>query len=360
LPRKSTGRFKMAEEAFAAFDFESDSEWLSYFGRLDIPAGGDSEAKVTKLKRKWFKKNKDASLDVDPPRASASATSSNTSSNTSTPGPSTAPPKAAPQAAKKEEPTTLKEFFLRQETIYTALSIWLCANTVLYCLPLGMSDQAYHRVCNVAFIRYIQKFFNKHGFSFSGIISTCKGLYNKDYQAAMTAQAIVNNNHLHNAFIYFLFNSAPPIPFALFPAFLTSIYSLCEWQSALLNLLSPTLAGYVDPLLQRVIQHGKADPATGRVNILYWNAWLSMAIAAVLFVQLFTPARSFLLFIVYLQFLLIRHTAPDARHQRIVTNEIKTRTDGWFHHPKCPGIVGKGYDAVLSGIGLLTKRTAAA
>ena len=39
----------------------------------------------------------------------------------------------------------------------------------------------------------------------------------------------------------------------------------------------------------------------------------------VLFVQLFTPARSFLLFIVYIQFLLIRHTAPDARHQKIVT-----------------------------------------
>jgi len=73
------------------------------------------------------------------------------------------------------------------------------------------------------------QFFDKHGFSLSGIWATCKGLYNKEYNAAIQAQKVVNNDHLHTAFIYFLFNGSRPVPFALLPIFLSSLYSIADW-----------------------------------------------------------------------------------------------------------------------------------
>lgn len=348
----------MAEEAFDSFDFDSDTEWNEYLGRVTIPADRPYDDTVARMKRKWFKKNKDSSLDLDGRKPAAAADSTPTSNSAqSSSKPSPAP---TPQPAKAE-PKTMREFFLRQETLYFLLSVWLCFNAVMYILPFDIlpdttSEQSYHRACNAAFIKYLSKFFQKHGISFSGIISTCKGLYKKEYDAAMRAQKIVNNNNLHNAFIYFLFNSTPSIPLAVVPIVLSSLYSICEWQVTLLGLVLPAYAETIGAPLQKFLTHGKMNPETGYINILYWNAWLTFGIAGVLFVQLFTPARSFLLFIVYIQFLLIRHTAPDARHQKIVTAELKAKTDGVFHHPRCPGIVGKGYDMVLKGLASVTSR----
>jgi len=341
----------MAEEAFNSFDFDSDAEWNDYFGRVTIPADRPYDETVVRMKRKWFKKNKDSSLDLDGRKPAAADSTPNTSS-TKTPPPTPQP--------VKSEPKTMRAFFLRQETLYFLMSVWLCYNAIMYILPYNpfgiSSEQSYHRACNAAFVKYLSKFFQKHGISFSGIISTCKGLYNKEYNAAMRAQQIVNNNNLHNAFIYFLFNSTPPIPLAVVPIFLSSLYSICEWQVTLLGLVLPAYAEKISAPLQKFLKHGKTNPETGYINILYWNAWLNFGIAGVLFVQLFTPARSFLLFIVYIQFLLIRHTAPDARHQKIVTAELKAKTDGVFHHPRCPGIIGRGYDMVLKGLASVTSR----
>ena len=113
-------------------------------------------------------------------------------------------------------PKTISGFLLRKETMYLLMSTWLCANVVAFLVPtsLGGMDQGYSRACNAAFLKALSKFFDKHGFSFSGIMATCRGVYNKEYQAAMTAQRVVNDANLHAAFIYFLFTSAPPIGFA--------------------------------------------------------------------------------------------------------------------------------------------------
>jgi len=206
-------------------------------------------------------------------------------------------------------------------------------------------------------MKALSKFMDKHGFSFSGIMATCRGIYNKEYQAAITAQKVVNDANLHTAFIYFLFSGAPPVIFALIPIFLSSLHTICEWQSQLINLVLPSLASFVDPILMRFIRHGKKDTETGNIAILYWNSWANVAIAAVLFFELFTPARSFLIFIVYVQFLFIRHGSPDARHLRIVVGEMRAKTDAVFHHDSCPGIIGKGYDAALGAVAAVSKRT---
>jgi len=123
----------------------------------------------------------------------------------------------------------------------------------------------------------------------------------------------------------------------------------------------PFLVPFLDPILQNFIRHGKPDPDSGDkkvIKILYWNAWASMMIAMVLFVELFTPSRSFLLFIVYVQFLFIRNSSTDgaARHQRMVTAEMKVKTDGIFHSSSCPGIITKGYDLLIKGIDAFNKR----
>merc|ERR1711966_335419 len=106
-----------------------------------------------------------------------------------------------------------------------------------------------------------------------------------------------------------MFNSAPPIPFAVFPILLTSLYTLANYTSGLLSLTVPPLHRLVDPLLQKVIARGKVDPATGQTDIFYWVACLEFAILFALILQLFTPARSFMLVLVFGQFLLIRYTS---------------------------------------------------
>jgi len=336
-----------AEEAFAALDFEADEEWKDYLARVTIPADRPYDETVARMKRKWFKKNKDSALSIDPGAAEPA-------SNQQSPPP---PQQKTPAAPPKPEPTTLRGFFLRQESLYLLMNIWLCYNVVMYFVPLGDNGQAYHRACNVAFMKNFSKFVGKHGFSLSGIYRTAKGLFNKQYDAAKKAQSVMNDSYLHNSFIYLLFNSTPPIAFALFPIFLSALFSICEWQSQCVKLMLPSLSPRVDPILNRMIRHGKLDPETGHIKILYWNAWLSIAIAGVLLVQLFTPARSFLLFIVYVQFLIIRHTSND-RHQCIVIGEFKAKTDGVFHHDKCPSVVGKAYDMVLKGIAAIATRAA--
>lgn len=265
-------------------------------------------------------------------------------------------------APAKSTGTSLKEHVFRQDTLYCILSGWLVYNAIMYVLPIGevASHQAYHRACNAAFIKNFSKALRKHGFSLHGIWKNCKGLYNKEYQAAMNVQAVVNEKCLHNAFLYFMFNSSLPIPFALLPVLLTGMYTLCNYLSGLFKCLG---INFLEPIFQKVLVHAKLNPAYPqdgskgpyRQNIPYWGAWCEMAVCVALFVQLFTPARSFLLLIVYVQFMLIRHTAD--RHARIVSGELRQKLDKLFHHARCPGFIGTVYDKIRDGIITVANKT---
>merc|ERR1711998_289789 len=101
--------------------------------------------------------------------------------------------------------------------------------------------------------------------------------------------------NMHNAFIYFMFNAAPPVPFAVLPIVLTSVYTLAEYSSGFLGLTLPAAQRMLDPAFSRVLNTGKRDPATGNTPIFLWVAWLEMVVLSVLILQLFTPARSFML-----------------------------------------------------------------
>jgi hypothetical protein len=270
---------------------------------------------LQRLKRKWFKKNIDDTLEFD--------TASSSGAPTAAPEPAAAesasqsvPPPQQPKAQPEAKPTTLKEFILRRKTVHYLMSIWLVFNAVVYFLPFfdaATSTTAYHRACNAAFLKAFAELFRVHGFpSLSGIWTTVKGVMNKEYQAALTMQKIVNDKNMHNSFIYFMFNAAPAIPFAVLPIALTSIYTIADYSNGLLELVMPSLQGMMAPLLDRILSKGKPiteGPEKGTVPIFLWIAWLEFAILAVLLIQLFTPQRSFMLVLIYAQFLLIRHTS---------------------------------------------------
>ena len=156
---------------------------------------------------------------------------------------------------------------------------------------------------------------------------TIKGVMNKEVQAALTMQAVVNDKNMHNAFLYFMFNSAPPIPFAVLPITLTSIYTLASYTSGFLAIAAGPLHRLADPLLQKMIARGKKDPATGTVDIFYWVACLEFTILFALLLQLFTPARSFMLVLVFGQFLLIRYTSTgqSGQHTRLAAAQIDAK-----------------------------------
>eukprot|EP00656_Telonema_subtile_P014736 TRINITY_DN17614_c0_g1_i2.p1 TRINITY_DN17614_c0_g1~~TRINITY_DN17614_c0_g1_i2.p1 ORF type:complete len:244 (+),score=83.98 TRINITY_DN17614_c0_g1_i2:536-1267(+) len=214
--------------------------------------------------------------------------------------------------------------------MYFLMSAWLLFNAVVYMVPIdaALSAAAYHRACNAAFLKSFMKLLQTHGTpSPMGMWSTVKGVMNKDYASAMKMQSIVNDKNMHNAFLYFMFNAAPPIAFATFPIALTSLYTIASYSSGLLALLPGPLHRLADPMLQRIVSRGKKNPETGVVDIFYWVAVLEFCILAVLFLQLFTPARSFMLVLVFGQFLLIRYTSTgqSGHHTRMAAAQVDAK-----------------------------------
>jgi hypothetical protein len=199
------------------------------------------------------------------------------------------------------------------------MSLWLLFNAVVYALPISdaaTSATAYHRACNAAFLKAFSELFRVHGFpSLTGVWSTVKGVMSKDYESALKMQKIVNDKNMHNSFVYFMFNAAPAIPFAILPIVLTSIYTVADYTNGLLELALAPLHRLLAGPLDKIISKGKRiqdGPDKGTIPIFLWVAWLEVAIMSVLVLQLFTPQRSFMLALIYAQFLLIRHTSTGA------------------------------------------------
>merc|ERR1719399_1070588 len=147
----------MAEEAFASFDW-NDGRWVSYLDSVTIPADRPYDVTVERLKRKWFKKNVDDSLEFDPTAANGAPSEKPTSPDPTTAN-TEAPNPPGPAPARAAPPSSIKEFILRRETLYYLMSGWLLFNAVLYLLPLdsSLSRQAYHRACNAAFLKSFTK-----------------------------------------------------------------------------------------------------------------------------------------------------------------------------------------------------------
>merc|ERR1712166_900308 len=317
----------MAEAAFESFDWE-DERWVSYLGQVTIPADRPYESTVQRLKRKWFKKNIDESLEFDATSSSGTPSEPPPSEPAAASG-SAAPPPTQPTAQPEAKPTSLKEFVLRRKTIHYLMSIWLLFNAVVYGLPFSdaaTSSTAYHRACNAAFLKAFAELFRVHGApSPTGIWYTIKGVMNKEYASAMKMQKIVNDKNMHNSFVYFMFNAAPSIPFAILPIALTSIYTVADYSNGLFELVLPPLHRLLASPLDKILSKGKKiteGPEKGTIPIFLWIAWLEVAILTVLFLQLFTPQRSFMLVLIYAQFLLIRHTsngAPGLHTQKVIS-----------------------------------------
>jgi len=318
-----TGSSVMAEEAFASFDWK-DERWVSYLDSVTIPADRPYDATVERLKRKWFKKHLDDSLEFD------ASTQTGVPNPTSNPVPKPAAPKPAAPAPAAPPPATLKEFVLRRDTMYLLMSAWLLFNSVLYLIPMNslLSQQGYHRACNAAFIKSFAKLLQTHGTpSPMGMWRTVKGVMNKEYESAHKMQTIVNDKNLHNAFLYFMFNAAPPIAFAIFPIALTSLYTIASYASGMLALLGGPVYRLADPLLQKIVVRGKKNPETGMIDMFHWIAWMEFAVLTALTLQLFTPARSFMLVLVFGQFLMIRYTSTGQSgvHTRMAAAELDAK-----------------------------------
>jgi hypothetical protein len=58
------------------FDYAGDPRWAAYMRSVELPAAADTEAVLTKLKAKWYKKNVDNDFDVDWVSAAAASTPS--------------------------------------------------------------------------------------------------------------------------------------------------------------------------------------------------------------------------------------------------------------------------------------------
>ena len=60
-----------AELKFSGFNWEASSQYLEHLQRVDLTAAVDQAAALTKVRRKWYKKNVDQDLPLQPTRAPA-------------------------------------------------------------------------------------------------------------------------------------------------------------------------------------------------------------------------------------------------------------------------------------------------
>mmetsp|Transcript_2498 Transcript_2498/g.2124 ORF Transcript_2498/g.2124 Transcript_2498/m.2124 type:complete len:86 (-) Transcript_2498:835-1092(-) len=67
-----------AEQKYASYDWSQNSEWINHLGNFfPTPSG----SKLEKIKRKWYNKNIDSSLEVNVPSSNEQQSSSSSNNN---------------------------------------------------------------------------------------------------------------------------------------------------------------------------------------------------------------------------------------------------------------------------------------
>eukprot|EP00735_Rhodelphis_limneticus_P001220 TRINITY_DN117_c0_g1::TRINITY_DN117_c0_g1_i1::g.14195::m.14195 TRINITY_DN117_c0_g1::TRINITY_DN117_c0_g1_i1::g.14195 ORF type:complete len:351 (+),score=38.47,sp/Q54ME7/TMM33_DICDI/24.77/4e-12,UPF0121/PF03661.8/2.3e-19,Pex14_N/PF04695.8/0.022,DUF912/PF06024.7/0.071,SSP160/PF06933.6/0.99,Syntaphilin/PF15290.1/1.9,RAP1/PF07218.6/4.8 TRINITY_DN117_c0_g1_i1:56-1054(+) len=316
-----------AEEEFAAYDFENDTEWKQYWGRIEIPSGADEQSVKRKYQRKWFKSTKNADLEVtrSTPSTSSSSSQKTSSSSSSTYTnnnaytSSTSSSSARPTPSGNSTPMSYREASRHigsLQPIIFMLNVSVILFAIFYIVPvIGESRYNYYYSFYAAMMSYAISLFAQFG----------RPRFEKDWWT----RAMMNANTQY-ILLAATFTQGAPFLMALMPLCVAAFFNSVGFCSHVLQLIRPDMYQKLAPQFAKINSY---QPAA-----LKWNASMETLLFVYLVLQLFSPTRNMLQLVLYAQLSRLRYHTDAYAHQAWA--EFAQKLDMVFYHRLCPSVVG--------------------
>ncbi|GAB9472407.1 Transmembrane protein [Globisporangium polare] len=262
------------------------------------------------------------------------------------PAASAVPPRAAPasRSAATTSAKTLKEFLLADKTamfgLFQFLMRWvLLLSFLLYWIPVVVPAYvAFGLFFKVALFNHLSYLMFTHGVP--------------KWQAAY-AQRLVLDPSTQALFFCLVFWVSAPFSLAMIPVFLIEMVHFAAYSASLLQVMklasvSAAASKLLSPVAGAIISDPSFAtlPAQSKWAKLYHRmpqvaANMEVGIGMALLVEMLTPARNFLLTILYWQLLRVRYMINPQLVEafRVLNASILTLV----HHPRCPAVVATVY-----------------
>lgn len=262
------------------------------------------------------------------------------------PAASAAPPRAAASASRPATTSakTLKEFLLADKSamfgLFQFLMRWvLLLSFLFYWIPVVVpAHVAFGLFFKVALFNHLSYLMFTHGVP--------------KWQAAY-AQRLVLDPSTQALFFCLVFWVSAPFSLAMIPVFLIEMVHFAAYTASLLQVLKlARVSAAASKLLSPAVGAIMSDPsfatlpAQSKWAKLYHRmpqvaASVEVGIGMALLVEMLTPARNFLLTILYWQLLRVRYMINPQLQEafRVLNATILTLV----HHPRCPAVVATVY-----------------
>eukprot|EP00803_Ostreobium_quekettii_P007415 evm.model.scf_814.2 EVM.evm.TU.scf_814.2 scf_814:3015-7547(-) len=288
-------------QAFRAFDFDADDGWKEYFRKFEI-SGADYQAAVTKLKAKWYKRSEDPEFDVSwvaPSPYQRSTASGGPSEGGTTEAGGHKSAKNASSSGNAGGPQPSKPTVRGPPFTLTFLHLGMVCTGVIALVPLTP----------ILFTRiFMQLAILAHGYKVITTYGVPK-LWPLAQLKAWAARALQSTDFQYFC-IALVFLPASPTKLVMVPMGILAVYHM--------------MADFNQRLKGNALWERHGAKATAWLSshqraALMVNAHCEILVGAILILRLFTPSRSILNVIMYVQWLRIRYQSVDAAmyHQEV-------------------------------------------
>ena len=144
-----------------------------------------------------------------------------------------------------------------------------------------------------------------------------------------------------------LFAAGKPYTVAVPILLLSEVVHVFYFGSQLLSRASPSLLrgiqGQVDRVLPAILKNHRSLAEA----VMHYSTLCEVMLGILLIVELLTPRRNFMMLIFYWQYLQMRTLLDqDGTGIKKAFRTVDQRILSYVHHPRCPGIIGRGYSFV--------------
>lgn len=319
-----------AEQKFANFDFSSDVAWQEHYNNL-FPT--PSHNQIGKIKRKWFKKNIDSSLEIETAPAAEESSSTNASSGSQPSG-------SSYQSSSSDN--NANQGGQQAPGAGPAMPAWLTKIvnivgaplgklfSVIYGIVLPLKDKFYFLEGVLKFVFIICAFLMPGLANTIAFVVCLLGFFRQTGKPRWDVN--YGRKALENEFLQNLFYM---LPFSFFPGQKTLVYFLplgihfwigfCEFVNLKLPAIYPKIAKFADFTRQN------------RGVLMQQKAKLEIMLFAFILVMLFFGGSNLILVLFYGNFLKTKYMINPLTKGAFA--EINYWIDGKLNSPYCPGIL---------------------
>eukprot|EP00741_Cyanophora_paradoxa_P004240 tig00000789_g4117.t1 len=302
-----------------AYDFDGDEKWKAYRMNLEIPPGRDEAAAVEKMRRKWFAKHVDSNLPPAAPSGSTASASSSSGakdssarasqstggSGASSGGASSSGGGSGAASSARPSTSTGAAASIGSPGVFFGLNALVLFFSVNYVVPLrgGYAQSSYQRALFAAMASYVLTLVQKFG------LPNVRDFMKLFDPLAM--RRVMSDSNAQYIFMCSVFLSSRPSFVLLIPVAVSALYQCCFFLNENLRAGRPALWALVSRPVTFLL--------TRQISALQYIATLEVTIGVLKILELFTPARSFLAFLMYWQFLMLRYATSGHTRGALVS-----------------------------------------